>query len=354
MDMTGYSLMNQHVIRKSAVCIAALLTITATSAVSPYRQAATIPVDLVELEIIQEIPLSSDIPGVLEFVDPSKEGAIVTVGQVIIRMDDDLPQAELASARKKAESTTEIDFAKIALAKAKIDEQVQIDANARAKNQKFPPYTAVELRQSRLEVQKQEATLRKATDEIEILKLDVKIKEAQLQPYVVTSPVDGVVTQVLRFPGQAVRQGDPVLTVTDLTVLRAKLKVEIEYRDQISIGQEVIITIGRETVSTAAVKSSSSTRPGTGSVLSGAPGLRKTAPQQRPTEQPEVTTPQPTGSADAQTFIGTIYFISPKLEGSGSGQRVTVYASVPNRFENGKYVLSAGTKISAATIAAGQ
>jgi len=327
----------------------AVMTSQSTSA-----QDARIPVNAAELEIIEEIPLSTDIAGLLEIVEPSREGAQVKEGQELIRLVDDVAVAELESARKKAEATTEIDFAKIALEKAKIDEQVQLEANAKAASPEYRPYSESELRQSRLEVQKQEATLKKAQDEIEILKLDVKVKEAMLKQYVVTSPVDGIVTQVLRFPGQAVRQGDAILTVTDLTRLRAKLKIKIEYRDQLAIGQNVLITLNRP--SSVARNPLPKTFPedSGGGILSNAPALRNGSGTQRPNSSPSrsVETPavQTTNATNAEQFVGEVYFISPKLEGSGSTQLVTVYANVPNRLEGGKYVLSAGTKVSAEVV----
>jgi multidrug efflux pump subunit AcrA (membrane-fusion protein) len=340
--------MNQIAGLSMVIRLAVLTVSVLSTSVSFGQQGSVVPVNAVELEIIEEIPLSTDIAGLLEFVDPAQEGATVKKGQELIRLVDDVAVAELESARKKAEATTEIDFARIALEKAKIDEQVQLDTNA--KNPDFPPYSESELRQSRLEVQKQEATLQKAEDEIAILKLDVKVKEAQLKQYSVSSPVDGMVTQVLRFPGQSVRQGDAILTVTDLTRLRAKLKVKIEYRDLLSTGQEVQITVGRSASAARTSPSRSQSAPTGSGLLSNSPSLRgsgstsRSEPEPEPIETPEQ--PEPVAGTTKQ-FTGTIYYISPKLEGSGSGQLVTVYAAVPNRFENGKYVLSAGTKVTA-------
>lgn len=319
-------------------------------------QDVDVPVESAALQLIKEIPLSTDIAGTLEFVDPTEEGQVVQAGQEVIRLQDDVIRAELESAQRKAEFTTDIDFAVVALEKAKIDLQVQQEQNAA--NPQFPPFTEAELRQSRLEVQKAEAQLQKANDDMEVLRLEAKTKEAQLKQYSVSSPIDGVVTNVNRYPGQAVRQGDAILTVTDVTTLRAVMKVSSAYRDQVAVGQEVVITFAGPSLdssrseNSAAVGSGSpqgsSSRQG-GGLLSGAPGLRNASPSPRPAAPRDAT---PSASAAApppanagEQFTGRVTFIAPRVD--PTTQVLEVYARVPNRKVGDRWLLSGGMNISA-------
>lgn len=337
------------------ICLAAVVAVVmAGLAVPGMAQGHRIPVNDASIRILKEVQLSAEIPGILVYVNPTDEGQMVHKGDVVIRLKDDVIRAQHAEALKKAESEVEIKFAQTALDKAEIDYQVQAEKNEKAPKG-FQVFTESEMRQARLEVQKAQAQLEKSNEDKIVLQLAAKTKETELGQYTVQAPEDGVVTQVHKWPGQAVRQGDPVLTVTDLTILRAALHVDYSYREHISIGDQVEILLGRRAAGTleappadtAAAPSAQSGR----NILEGAPGLRAASPPGTPAAAaPPAAVPSSPAAAfgDSPTgekFIGTITFISPKLTAKGE---LEVYVNVPNRQDaEGRYLLQQGVNVTA-------
>ncbi len=331
------------------LAVTALLAVDANSACA---QGTRIPVNDARLAILKEVQLSAEIPGILDYVNPTEEGQVVKKGDIIIRLKDDVVQAQLREAEKKAESEVEIKFAQTALAKAEIDLQVQKEKNAQASRQ-FTVFTESEIRQSELEVQKAQAQLEKSNEDKIILQLAADVKRSEIGQYTVLAPEDAVVTQVHKWPGQAVRQGDPVLTVTDLTILRAVLLVDYSYRDQISVGNTVELTISSRRKPAAGESGEAAVEPARtrSNPLEGAPGLRPSAPAFDAPAAP-ATAPSPFDNPPAaasarqgEKFVGTVTFVTAKLSTRGE---LTVFVNVPNRQDRqGRYLLQEGVPVEA-------
>lgn len=298
-----------------------------------------VPVSKGAIRILKEVPLSSEIPGHLIYVNPTEEGQLVRKGEVVIRLNDDLITAQHLLAKRKAASEVEIKFAEVALDKATVDLEVQMEANSLSPG----TYTESEIRQSRLEVKKAEAQLEKSKEDKIILELEAQAKGVELKQYEVESPIDGVVTEVHRWPGEAVRQGDAVLTITDLTVVRAVLDVDYGYRDLVSVGDSVeVIATGRSVAASAEDNTEQSTRPAGTSILSdfgGSPALPgQTNGNQRPA---------PPGRTAGERFTGTVTYISTKLT-AGASRQLEVYVNVPNRQDGqGRFLLLEGVEVQA-------
>ena len=73
------------------------------------------------IEIIREVPISTEVTGKLKSVHPGKEGLYVKQGELMIEVADDLIRKEVAEAQKKSDSVVEIEFAVVALDKAEVD-----------------------------------------------------------------------------------------------------------------------------------------------------------------------------------------------------------------------------------------
>lgn len=339
--------------RKFGLLITALTIplIMVSGFASAFAQGVRIPVGNASIRILKEVQLSTEIPGIMTYVNPTEEGQQVRKGEVVIRLKDDVIQAQLTEAIKKSESNVEIKFAETALAKAQIDYDVQLEKNSKRPADR-PVFTDSEMRQSQLEVQKAQAQLEKSNEDKIVLQLAAKTKEAELGQYTVYAPDDGVVTQVHKWPGQAVRQGDPVLTITDLTLVRAVLLVHYSYRDQISIGNQVELRIGSRQQAPVTPENSiapeSDGQRGKG-ILDGAPGLRGSTTARQPVRVAAAEpVPSPFASQDPATrekFVGTVTFISPKLTTTGE---LEVFVNVPNRQdEEGRYLLQQGVTVDA-------
>jgi multidrug efflux pump subunit AcrA (membrane-fusion protein) len=273
-------------------------------------------------------------------VNPTEEGVFVKKGDLLIKLNDSVILAEVARAQKQANLMTEIEFAQVALETALVAQKVK-----QAANDKRPgTYTASEMRQFDLEVRKGEAQLAKSKEDKILHELDLKIKEAQLNQYTVLSPFDGFITKVQKYPGQNVRPGDPVLTLTDISELRASLKVHFKHRDKLFVGDEVEITV--DTQGGAAPRQATNAEPA--SELGKFFGNdEKGGPRAEPD-------PSAVNAQDEQKpFIGKIMFIDPKVEpDSTQTLMIKLSVAVPNRKDRfGRFMLQEGMPVKAVVLA---
>ncbi len=289
------------------------------------------------MELIRQVPISTEVTGKLVNVTPNEEGQYVKEGDLLIEVNDELINKEVAEASKKAASVVEIEFAKVALDKAKVDLQQREEAN-----KEYPSFSPTEMRQTALEVQKSEASLAKSLEDKEVLGLTLETKQAQLAQYKVHAPFDGLVTKVHRWSGQSVRPGDPVLTITDMSVLRAVLKIDYKRRNEVFVGDPVEIridTTGRSLRAdrNAFTEDQPAVKDKTGDELFGRGG-------------PSALEPGATAPED-EVFTGTIRFIDPTLENKSNTVYLSVHVDVPNRKDKfGRYLLQQGLPIDAVII----
>ncbi len=292
------------------------------------------------MQIIREVPISTEVTGKLRSVSPGKEGQYVKQGDLMIEVEDELIRKEVAEAQKKADSVVEIEFAVVALDKAEVDLKQRVEANL-----KYKSFSDNEIRQTELEVQKSKASLAKAREDKEILGLTLETKTAQLAQYQVTAPFDGLVTRIHRWPGQSVRPGDPVVTITDMSLLRAVLKVDFKRREEVFVGNTVEIQIDA-----------------TGKSLKReAPALeseRRTSVDDNSSDDSIFKrggpfAPEPVFSAQekSEVFIGTIELISPKVDKKSNTLYLSVDVNVPNRQDKyGRWLLLEGLPVEATII----
>ncbi len=129
------------------------------------------------MELIRQVPISTEVTGKLRSVNPSEEGQYVKKGDLMIEVEDKLIRKEVAEAKKKADSVVEIEFAEVALAKAEIDLKIRSETRSNA------VFSDNEMRQTELEVEKSRASLAKSREDKEVLGLTLETKSAQLAQY---------------------------------------------------------------------------------------------------------------------------------------------------------------------------
>ena len=294
------------------------------------------------MQIIREVPISTEVTGKLESVNPAKEGLYVKQGDLMIEVADDLIRKEVAEAQKKSDSVVEIEFAVVALDKAEVDLKQRVEANL-----KFKSFSENEIRQTELEVQKSKASLAKAREDKEILSLTLETKTAQLAQYQVFAPFDGLVTKIHRWPGQSVRPGDPVITITDMSLLRAVLKVDYKRRDEVFVGDSVEIRIDTtgKSIKPEASDFEADRRFST--------EKDKNADDIFERGGPFVAEPVSSALAQEQdeVFIGTIELIRPLVDQKSKVLYLNVDVSVPNRQDKyGRWLLLQGLPVEATII----
>ncbi|MFM7055320.1 MAG: efflux RND transporter periplasmic adaptor subunit [Planctomycetota bacterium] len=310
------------------------------------------------LEVIRRVPISTEVAGRIISVNPADEGVLVGAGDELIRLDDAVIQAEVERADLELRLQTEIEFAKKSLEVAIAEEQQKKEANTRRPG----AFNPSEIRQVQLEVEKSEASLRKANDDKLIQGADLKIKQAQLAQYTVRAPFDGLVTLIKVFPGQNVRPGEQVLELTDMSLLRARVKVSAKERRRLFVGDKVELVISEDAeakvgqsndTSKKPVGEPAANRPGVASLLNPravGTGNSQPAADVPGNEAATVTAPRQPPSAD-RVFIGEIRFIDPVLDNVSGNAVINLSVYVPNRVDRfGRYLLYQGMKVEATVL----
>jgi multidrug resistance efflux pump len=303
--------------------------------------------------ILDERELSAEIPGLLVYVNPPTEGQLVKKGDVVIRLNDTVIKKQCELAQAKAASDVEIKFTEVALAKSLVDYDVQMTQQKESVRRSGKGvYTDSEMRQLELDVEKARASVEKSKEEKHILELEAITKEAELSQYTIVAPNDGVITKIHRRPGQSVRQGDPILTLTDLSVVRAIIFVDYGYRDQVRIGDEVEIMITQPDRTEASrgqnedmresddaeLADSAADEDVLGDFNASTEAVRKTAPAAAPRESEKDVVTAKAPARPGEKFLGKITFIAPRL--STHARELECWVDVPNRQDDsGRYAL---------------
>lgn len=164
-------------------------------------------------------------------------GQAVKKGEVLGTLDDDVLKATLEIAQLKANSTAAIDAAK---AELEIKEQ---KLNALTEIQRTSGGSREELSRAKADAELARAKLKSAEEALAADRLEVKRIEAQLLRRTIRSPIDGVITEIHREPGEFLSITEPkVFTVVRLDRLRAKFYIPAENAHRVSKGHRVKLT----------------------------------------------------------------------------------------------------------------
>lgn len=167
-----------------------------------------------------------------------KEGDTVKRGDVLGQIDDavlkktlEVKQYQLEAAKKDAENDVNVRYAKWANLVADAEYQQALDANNRAPG----AVPQAELRRLLLERGKTSLAIEQAAHDLEVAKLTVQVRQAelaeveeQLRMYQIVAPIDGVVIKRFLHAGEWVKPGDPVFHLVRMDRLRIEGMVSAE------------------------------------------------------------------------------------------------------------------------------
>jgi multidrug efflux pump subunit AcrA (membrane-fusion protein) len=226
-----------------------------------------------------------------------EEGFIARAGQLIGKLDDEDPAARRDAAildhqvsiaeHLKSQSNVQAAVATEGVAKAELEES--LDINSRSPN--AIPDTQVrrqELTVTRSAMEKDvaERDVQVASLTSELRQAQVTVAEINLKKHRIVSPLDGILVQLYRKPGEWVSPGDPIARIVRMDKLRVEGFVDASrYLPEDIEGREVTIVIRRP-------------------------------------------------NREEETFKSTITFVSPIVEASGDYR---VWAEVDNRASKGKH-----------------
>lgn len=180
------------------------------------------------------VKLSTPVSGVVASVAVDR-GSRVRQGDEIARLDTALEEVALTRARLRAEDRAEIEALEIRITFL----AQQAERTAQLASRSAVSSTTADEAELDLALARSELTRAQMNQQLAIL--DVRRAEAELQQKIVTSPVDGVVTQRLLSPGEY-REGEAhIATIAEMDSLIVEAFVPISYFGQIEVGQPVQI-----------------------------------------------------------------------------------------------------------------
>jgi HlyD family secretion protein len=175
------------------------------------------------------------------------EGALVTVGQVVVQMDTTTIEAELAAANENVAANRE----KLAAANADIVKQkseidlaeIEVVRSGRLVQQGAGSQRELDVRRTKLETTKAalaaaEASLRTAVQQVAVAQANAATIQTRIADATLRSPVAGRVLYRLAEPGEVLAPGGKALTLLDLSDVYMEIYLPSEQAARLRIGAE--------------------------------------------------------------------------------------------------------------------
>ncbi|HEY0985017.1 MULTISPECIES: efflux RND transporter periplasmic adaptor subunit [unclassified Schlesneria] len=228
-------------------CLGLLMLLTASSpadeAPSKGPGVRRVRLEKCHITLIDQVTLASDRTGILKLVE-FKEGHSVTAGSLVALIADEVAQANLAVAEKKAANGVELEFSKIAKSAADSELNRLLKANQLAVEKGGKePVPQLEIDKARLAADKAALSIQLAEHELGLNKLNAAVSAAELKTYSVQAQFDGVVTRIYRKKGEAVRQGDPVAEIVNTDRVRVEGNVPFQDLSYARQGAKVYVKL---------------------------------------------------------------------------------------------------------------
>lgn len=204
---------------------------TATQGQTSY---GPLTVPEVRLSLVERATLAAERTGVLDQV-AVREGDAVAAGALVAKLRDQVIRAQLAVAEKQLENDVDLRFARKAAELANLEFSKSVKVNAGASG----TISEMELRKQRLASEKALLQLEQAQWQLEITRLQRDETLALLNAYSVTAPWAGVVMKISKRRGEAVREGEPIVEIADLSRLRAEGHVSLNDSLRLRVGAPV-------------------------------------------------------------------------------------------------------------------
>jgi macrolide-specific efflux system membrane fusion protein len=209
----------------------ALLLCTILTGAGSTQAADELVVESALLRLIQQVEVPARVQGIISSIE-ALEGDSVDEGQTLAVVDDveaklleGRAAIELQLSKEKLESDIAVRLARKALG----FNQSEFERMARAAEATPGSISASQLEQLRFQAGQAELDLEKAEHDrrVDQLNADLKTKELELSRYNVDvrkilAPINGVVIEVLRQPGEWVEPGDKVLRIVRMDRLRVE------------------------------------------------------------------------------------------------------------------------------------
>ncbi|RMG34254.1 MAG: HlyD family efflux transporter periplasmic adaptor subunit [Planctomycetota bacterium] len=230
---------------KRVVCWVPLVAILAgfiiderTAADAPAGTKDVIRLADCRVQLIDQVVLASDRPGILDFVEP-EEGDYVEAGVQVAGLKDEVARAALAVAKHKMENDVQKRYAEKASQVAQAEYEKALETNRRV------PGTVpdIEVRRLKLAAERTLLQIEQATHEMVEARLTYEQTLADLKTYRVEAPFAGVVTRIYKRKGEAVRQGDPILELVSTRRMRVEGYLDVQHAWTVKPGHTVRVKL---------------------------------------------------------------------------------------------------------------
>jgi HlyD family secretion protein len=180
------------------------------------------------------------------------EGALVKRGQVLVRLDTDTLDSQLAEARANVDAAQE----KLAVAKANIVKQkseidlaeVEASRSKRLVEQGAGSQRELDVRSTKVETTKaalaeSEAMLQTATQQVEAARANAATVQTRINDATLRSPVTGRVLYRLTEPGEVLGPGGKALTLVNLDDVYMEIFLPSDQAAAVKVGAEGRVTV---------------------------------------------------------------------------------------------------------------
>ncbi len=157
----------------------------------------------------ESVQIASEIAGLIEQINFT-EGGMVNAGDVLIKLDDDLAEAQVTDAK-----------ARYALAAANDKRAKQLSASGFATEKAFD----------------------EAATRFEIAQATLALERMRLAKHVIRAPFSGVVGLRKVSPGSFVAVGTPIVNLEKIDMLQVDFKLPEQFLSSVSVGQTVDILV---------------------------------------------------------------------------------------------------------------
>ncbi len=161
--------------------------------------------------------VATDRPGVIARIDP-QEGDAVKEGVEIVRLMDEVPRANWEVAKLVADDKIEVQYAEKLNAVDAVEYVQSVEANKKSPG----TISDIELRRLKLAEQRSALQIDKAKHDMAVNDMKAKQAKVELDTYHILAPFDGVVSQVVKHRGEAVKQGDTILEMVNTDMVHVE------------------------------------------------------------------------------------------------------------------------------------
>lgn len=231
--------------RLAAAVLVMLLTVGLTAGPpgsgshSPGPGEGAIEVRRCEVKFFQRAELATDRPGIIAEM-PLDEGDQVSKGDLVVRLRDEVAQANLKLATERAESRTAVEIAEKEAAAIAVELE---SAEAANKNAPVPLVPLSTVERLRLTKEAREKAVLRAQEEVSLNERARDQAQAEVESLRIHSKQNGVVTRVLKREGEAVQQGEAVIEIVDPSIARVEGKVHVAEARRIRVGMPVEVRL---------------------------------------------------------------------------------------------------------------